>query len=121
MVASRYFYDGERDEVMTDVDLYHNWVWSKEEEEYPKFQDYVQACQWYNNGTLEEITGKILDDYLENYENTGKRYRIYYLEDDAKFNMNDASRALVCNVIENCLDSFDDDEYDAIYVYMPEY
>ena len=102
------------------MDLFNIWQGDKTlEEEYEHFQDYVDACQWYNNGTLEEITGKILDDYLENYDSVGKRYRIYYLEDDAKFNMNDASRALVCNVIENCLDSFDDDEYDAIYVYIP--
>lgn len=119
MVASRFFYNNEADEVVTDVDLYHNWVWSKEEEEYPKFQDYVEACQWYNNGTLEEITTRTLDDYVERYENGGKRYRIYYLEDDAPFRWCDAEGALVCYVMEDMTDSWDDDEYDAIYVYIP--
>ena len=118
MVAGRYFYDSEHEDVLTDVDLYHQWVWELEEE-YPKFADYVEACQWYNNGTLEEVTANYLDDYLERYENEKRTYRIYYVG-GGKFNMADASRALVCEVIENCWDDFDEDEYDAIHVCVRE-
>ena len=120
MVASRYFYNNEADEVVTDVDLFKIWQGDKTlEEEYEHFQDYVEACQWYNNGSLEEITTRTFDDYVERYENEGKRYRVYYLEEDARWDYRDASIALVANVIEDMTDSWDDDEYDAIYVYIP--
>ena len=120
MVAERYFYDSEREEVLTDVDLYRTWEWSKEEEYYPKFADYVEACQWYNNGTLEEVTANYLDDYLERYQREGRRYRIYHHGSGKRFDMADASRALVGDVVENCLDEFDADEYDALYVCIRE-
>ena len=120
MVASRFFYNNEADEVVTDVDLFNIWQGDKTlEEEYEHFQDYVEACQWYNNGSLEEITDNTLEDYLEKYKNGGKRYRIYYLEDDAPFRWCDAEGALVCYVMEDMTDSWDDDEYDAIYIYIP--
>lgn len=122
MEKQRYFYNDECDDIVTDSDLLK--IWNADEtlrQEYDCFDDYVNACQWYENGALEEVTGKTLDDYIaRHYASTYKRYRVYYLDDDAEFRWMDAGKALVCNVIEDMTDSYDDDEYDAIYVYVPQ-
>ncbi len=77
----RVFWDTEHQEYITLQNLQDYWdcdMDENEKEEYGDFESYVEACQSYNNGTLEELEGDMAHQYMVDQES--EYYRDMYYE-----------------------------------------
>lgn len=78
----RVFWDIEHQEYITLDALYDYWEYDMDEEEkaeYGCFDNYVEACQDYNNGTLEELEDDMAHKYMVDQES--EYYKDMYYEE----------------------------------------
>lgn len=53
----RRWYDTEHDTIISELELYDNYIenYTEDERKEISFPEYICNCQTYNNGTLEEV------------------------------------------------------------------